>query len=200
MLKAVKSWIENVVFKNPRTMGWSVFCIILALTMSISYADYQLRLSAEQDNVSSKLIDLEKRSVFALNNGISAIKTLGYLAEHFYAKEHFEEIGSEILESNSFIDVIQLLDSGEIIAVYPLSGNEIVLGYDILKDPNTKQEAEKAIRRKEVFFCGPHRVEAGRKRNNRRASDFQGWGTGGIFCRYYLLGDFFGGRKSGKLR
>ncbi len=161
MLESLKSWIESIAYHHPIALGWITFSVILSLTMSISYGDYQLRLSAEQDRVNSKLGELERRFVFATNNGISAIKTLGYLASHLNAKENFEEIGREILERNPFIDVLQLLDSGKIVAVYPLSGNEVVLGFDILKDPATKNEAEEAVIRKEVFFAGPINLKQG---------------------------------------
>ncbi len=160
---SIKSWIENSLYKYPKAIGWLAFGLTLPLMMYTSYTEYQLLQSDEQDQVNSKLIELEKHSVFALNNGISAIKTLGYLAENYEVKENFEEIGSEILESNPFVDVIQLLDSGEIVAVYPLSGNEVVLGYDILNDPKTKNEAEEAVRRKEVFFAGPFDLKQGGK-------------------------------------
>lgn len=161
MLKSFRTSIKNIAYDHPKAIGWLAFFMILALTMSISYTDYQLRLSAERDQVNSKLKDLEKRSVFVLNNGISAIKTLGYLAGNFDAKENFEEIGREILESNPLIDVIQLLDSGIIVAVYPESGNEVVLGYDIFNDSTTKNEADEAVRRKEVFFAGPVHLRQG---------------------------------------
>jgi len=163
MLESLKKWIESIAYNHPKALGWIAFSVILSLTMSISHGDYQLRLSAERGQVNSKLGELERRFVYAIDNGISAIKTLGYLADNSNAKENFGEIGREILESNPFIDVLQLLDSGTIVAVYPLSGNEVVLGYDILKDPTTKKEAEEAVRRKKVFFAGPFDLMQGNK-------------------------------------
>lgn len=52
------------------------------------------------------------------------------------------------------MDVIQYLDSGTIVAVYPLAGNETVIGYNVLADPTTNKEVMEAVLRKDVFFSG----------------------------------------------
>jgi PAS domain S-box-containing protein len=163
MLPSFKSWIKATVYKNPKAIGWISFMVILALTMSISYAEYQLRLANDQDEVNSKLIEIERRFNTALNNGTAATKILSFLATNYNVKDNFEKVGSEILLNSPYVDVIQLLDSGEIIAVFPKTGNEAVLGYDILNDPKTKKEAEEAIIRKEIFFAGPFDLKQGGK-------------------------------------
>ncbi|MFN3997666.1 ATP-binding protein [Algoriphagus sp.] len=130
--------------------------------MYLSYAEYQLKLAVEREEVISKLNELENRLFSALNNGISAVKTLAFYAQNqanVIAK--FESIGKEILASNPLVDVIQYLDSGTIVAVYPLEGNEAVIGYNVLEDSTRNIEVLEAVRRKDVFFSGPIRLKQG---------------------------------------
>lgn len=98
----------------------------------------------------------------ALNEGTSATKTLGFIAQN---QENiipdFDYIGKQILESNPQVDVIQYLEEGEIVAVYPLAGNEVVLGYNLLEDPVLDKEVKEAIRRKNIYFSGPLKLMQG---------------------------------------
>lgn len=103
---------------------------------------------------------IAKRIVNSLTSAISAAQTLSYI-ESRYGTEDFEEIAKEILDNNPNLDVIQLLPGGEIIKVYPLEGNEVVLGYDILKDPSRSQEAIRAKNQREIFFAGPFELKQG---------------------------------------
>ena len=54
-----------------------------------------------------------------------------------------------------------MLDSGVIVAVYPLLGNESVIGYDVLKDSLNRPEVLEGIKRKEVYFSGPLKLRQG---------------------------------------
>lgn len=161
-MKNPKNWITSRFSSSPRMSGWLVFFLSLSLTMYLSYTEYKLRLSLEREEVINKLNELENRFSSAINNGVSAAKTLGFYAQN---KENiildFEKIGKEILESNPLVDIIQYLDSGTIVAVYPLIGNEAVVGYDLLADPLTRDGVIEAIRRKEVYFSGPQLLKQG---------------------------------------
>lgn len=160
MFLSFKFWIENIVFKNPKAMGWLVFSLILALTMSISYADYLLRLADEQNQVDTKLTEIEQSFNIALNDAVSAGKTLAFLAKNHDISQNFEEIGRQILENNPTVDVLQLLDSGKVVANYPSQGNEAVMGYNILHGPRS-EEAEKAILSNKMLFAGPFELIQG---------------------------------------
>lgn len=157
-----KKQLSSLIYSSPKTTGWMVFFLSLFLTFYLSYTEYQLRLSSEREEVIGKLNDFENRLTDALNNGVSAAKTLAFYAQHQEnVVENFERIGRDILDNNPWVDVIQYLDSGTIVAVYPRSGNEVVIGYNVLTDPKTNKEVEEAIRRKEVFFSGPFTLRQG---------------------------------------
>jgi PAS domain S-box-containing protein len=157
-----KKQLSTLIFSRPKVTGWLVFFLSLFLTLYLSYTEYQLKLAAEREEVMAKLNELENKFDGALNNGVSAAKTLGFFAQNqgdFV--ENFEKIGKDILDSNPLVDVIQYLNGGTIVAVYPLEGNEAVLNYNVLADPNTKKEVEEAINRREVFFSGPLKLRQG---------------------------------------
>ncbi|OOG76569.1 hypothetical protein B0E43_08575 [Algoriphagus sp. A40] len=147
---------------NPKLTGWITFLAILSLTTFLTLVEYKLNLSEEREIVNTELNKFESRFTTALSDGISAAKTLGFFAQNKdEVIQNFEEIGRQILESNPQVDVIEFLDSGTIVAVYPLVGNEAVLGYNVLKDPKNFREVEESIRRKDVYFSGPITLRQG---------------------------------------
>ncbi|HSF53467.1 MAG TPA: CHASE domain-containing protein, partial [Algoriphagus sp.] len=160
----IKDWILLHVYSSPRLTGWLVFLFSLSVILFFSFVEYKLKLSAERELVNFKLNEFENLLSNALNDGISASKTLGFFAQNQEdVIQNFENIGKQILESNTDVDVIQYLDSGTIVAVYPLAGNEIVIGYNVLKDSTNNKEVQEAIRRNDVYFSGPINLRQGGK-------------------------------------
>ncbi len=158
---AFKNWIISKISTTPRLTGWLVFLTSLSLTLFLSFVEYQLKVSNERERVTAKIFEIENQIVTILNNSISAAKTLATLSENLDVVPQFETIGSEILESNPSVDAIQLLDSGKIVAIYPLGRHQKAMGYDILKDPTLEAEARESIRRKELYFAGPYQIMQG---------------------------------------
>jgi PAS domain S-box-containing protein len=161
-LEKFKKWIGNQLSASPIATGWFVFFVSLFFTMYLSYAEYQLKLSVEREEVNSKLNDLEHKFTSAITNGVSAVKTLGFYAQHQEnVVANFPTIGKEILASNPLVDIIQYLEDGTIVAVYPTEGNESVIGYNVLEDSIRDVEVLEAVRRKDVFFSGPIYLQQG---------------------------------------
>jgi PAS domain S-box-containing protein len=161
LLEKIKTTIVNFLSTYPRITGWSVFSGILFLTAYLTWTEYQIRISNERENVKSKLYELENSVLFSIRNGISAAKTLAFFAQNFDVTANFDSIGKQILESNPNVDVIQYLDSGTIVAVYPLAGNESVIGYNVTKDPTRSEEVLEAFNRKDIYFSGPFDLKQG---------------------------------------
>ncbi len=132
--------------------------------MFLTLVEYRLKLSEERQLVGNKLNEFENLLTSALNDGISAAKTLAFFAQNQEdVVQNFEDLGRQILESNPQVDVIEFLDSGTIVAVYPMQGNEMVLGYNVLQGSANYREVEESIRRKEVYFSGPVNLRQGGK-------------------------------------
>ena len=112
------------------------------------------KVNQEADLVKDKL-------TAALKFSLSATKTLAFLVERYGVPEDFNSVAKDILESNRYIDALELTDGGVITHVYPLEGNEGVIGYDILSDSLTRREALTALEKKELFFAGPLNLKQG---------------------------------------
>ncbi|WP_373495155.1 ATP-binding protein [Aquiflexum sp.] len=189
-------------YKNPVLTGFIGFLLTLTLTQLISYRGFQLYQSSEQQSVINQKNSLEKKIAFGLRHSFSAIKTLAYLEENFGITGNFEEVAREILESNQHIDAIQLLEGGSITHVYPLEGNESVIGYNILEDSSRNREAMLAMESKNVFFAGPLELKQGGMGIVGRIPIFKEnsfWGFAAVVVRletFYKMIDYAGLEKS----
>ncbi|WP_297335010.1 PAS domain-containing protein [Algoriphagus sp.] len=163
MSEVAKNRIVSSFYSNPKAVGILVFLVFILVSGNIIFKEHQLRVSSTRQQIKSKLTELSSEIKTALSDANGAIKTLAYFSQNYQIESNFEEAGREILESHPYVDVVQLLDSGKIIAVYPLNGNEAVLGYDILVDEKTRGEALEAINRNDIYFAGPLNLKQGGK-------------------------------------
>ena len=96
-----------------------------------------------------------------LENSRSAIKTLAFVITKYGVDENFDSIAEAILQSNQYIDALEITDQGVITHVYPLKGHEAVIGFDVFKDSLRSVEALKAVGKREMFFAGPFELRQG---------------------------------------
>jgi PAS domain S-box-containing protein len=160
-LEKLKESLLDFLSGHPKITGLGVLIGVLSLSLYLSYAEYQIRLANETQTVKAKLNELQNAVLISIRDGITATKTLGYLAKNLNVVENFDSIGRQLIENNPHIDAIQYLDSTTIVAVYPLDGNEAVLGYNVAKDQIRKEEVVESYRRKEVYFSGPLELKQG---------------------------------------
>lgn len=160
-LDKLKDSILDFLSGYPKITGVGVLIGVLSLSLYLSYAEYQIRVAHEEERVISKLNELQNGVLFSIRDGISATKTLGYIAQNIEVVENFDSIGRQLIENNPHIDVIQYLDSATIVAAFPLKGNEAVIGYNIAKDQLRKEEVTEAFRKKDVYFSGPLNLKQG---------------------------------------
>jgi PAS domain S-box-containing protein len=157
----LKESLLNFLSAKPKLTGFGVTIGVLSLSLYLSYAEYRIRISTEEEAVKSKLSELQTSILFSIRDAISATKTLGYLAQSLDVVANFDSTGRNLIENNPRIDIIQYLDSTTIVAVYPLRGNEPVIGFDVGKDQIRKEEVEEAFKKKDVYFSGPQKLRQG---------------------------------------
>ena len=138
-----------------------MFSALVLLTQLISYQDYLLFKSSNtrQEIIAAHLA--REKLQRALANSLSATQTLSFIEKQYGIKQDFDAVGKQILESNRYVDAVELLKGGVITNVYPLKDNESVIGYDILNDSKRNVEALKAIERKDLYFAGPFNLKQG---------------------------------------
>lgn len=153
--------VQATIFRRPLLVGLVVFIILLFLTQYLTYQRYLLRRNAEQKEVTSVVNAAKERMQATLNYSFAASKILAFVVENFGEPRNFDSLAYSLLRSNKFIDAVQLTRKGTIIQIYPLKGNESVIGYDILADSNRNREALKAIQKRDLFFSGPFELKQG---------------------------------------
>lgn len=97
----------------------------------------------------------------SLTRSLSATKILAFVVNKYGVPQGFDSLAQDILSSHPSIDALQLTKGGLITHVYPLTGNEASIGYDILADSARRQEAMRAIERRALYFAGPFKLRQG---------------------------------------
>ncbi len=149
------------IIKRPFLFGLFVFLMVAGLTQYLTYQRYLIGEDDEREGSLRELGAIQDKLQTTLAYNLSAVKTLAFIVENYGVSENFDSIARGILNSNRNIDVLQLTRKGVITHVYPIEGNESVVGYDILNTPLTNKEAIKAIEKRELFFAGPYVLKQG---------------------------------------
>ncbi|TXE14730.1 PAS domain-containing protein [Algoriphagus aquimarinus] len=153
--------IKPLLFKSPVFLGFIVFFILLGFGFFLTLKEYQLNLIEENNKVELAAELIEDRVQGVISTAKISTNILAYLVQTHKNEENFVEVGKSIIDNIDIIGQIQFLDSGTIVATYPLIGNEAVIGYDILADSTRSEEAVLAIERREIFFAGPVSIRQG---------------------------------------
>jgi PAS domain S-box-containing protein len=148
-------------FKNPLWISFLVFIVVFAITQTITYQRFQLLKKIEQQEVNERVLRLKEDLQNILGESSIATQTLSFLVENYGIPNNFDSIAQLILNSNSKIDALELVNGQGIIThVFPLEGND-VLGLNILKDSIGKDGAMTTLKRKDYFTAGPIRLNQG---------------------------------------
>jgi sensor domain CHASE-containing protein len=142
-------------------IGGIVFVLSMLLTQSLTYQQYLEIENTAREKAVAEANRITGSLTQSLSNSLSATRTLSFYVEKYGVPEDFESIGAAILESNKFIDAVELTRNGVITHVYPLKEHRSAIGYDILSDTLRNQEALKAIAKRELFFAGPFQLRQG---------------------------------------
>ena len=147
--------------KRHAAVGLLVFIILAILFGYLIYQRF-LIIKQEQKKEAYVVVEAAKEKLQeAFTNSLLATKILSFFIDNNGAVKNFDSVAAEILSTNKNIDVLQLVPDGVIRYVYPLQGNEAVIGYNILKDAARNKEAFKAIQKRELFFSGPFELKQG---------------------------------------
>lgn len=146
---------------KPILTGLIVFVIAAILTQYLAYQRYLIGKEEDENNVVQEINVVKDRLITALSYSFSATKTLAFLIEEHGVPDDFDRIARDIIESNKYIDALELTKGGVITHVYPMAGNERALGFNVFGDSIATSDAYKAIEKNELFFAGPLRLQQG---------------------------------------
>ncbi len=129
--------------------------IIFTIGIFIAYSQYQVSTTNEQTEIREILELVEQNIQRTINEANSVALLLSQTITSDGVVRNFESVSKQLLENHESVDVLQLVPDGIIQHVYPLEGNEIVIGYNILDDENVNREVMRAAERGSIYFAGP---------------------------------------------
>lgn len=133
--------------------------IVFSITILISYQYYQKQKS-QQLQSALNLVTENIRKIMT-NSNLAAFSVGLTIDPAQDSAKNFQYVAKEIMDRHSYLHGVQILKRGEIQYVYPYELHKSVIGYDILNDPYTRIEAEKAINDKKIYYAGPFEFKQG---------------------------------------
>ncbi len=132
------------------------FCITGILgaywTHSMNRAVMNQQVSLLNELSHTQAATLERK----LSSTFTASKILAYEIEHHNGDASwFPEYADKLLQSISDVDSLQLAPNGIISQMFPLEGNELAIGLDILSRDKYKEEGLYAITKQQFVLVGP---------------------------------------------
>lgn len=148
---------------KPNTLAIITFMLLLLLTCYFSTKQYKIITDRESFEAYTMVNEAKDRIQEVISYSISATDLLSFFVQGYGDDviKNFDAVAGEIMSVQKHIDALQLLPNGVICCVYPLEGNESVVGYNVLEDPKRNREAVEAIERKQLFFAGPFSLKQG---------------------------------------
>lgn len=102
------------------------------------------------------------RLVERIHETVGPVFMLAALVRQHPAKvDKFDELAAELLYEFPLIRALELAPGGIVTTVYPLSGNETIIGHDLLKDKKRNREAHMALVKGQLTLAGPFELIQG---------------------------------------
>lgn len=140
----------------------ATFCTVLAVAVVLGAVFRQgqvdsLRAAALQEaSVGAQRISLR------LQESAGAAYMLGSLVQQGRGRlDDFETTAASIMELFPMAASLQLAPNAVVERIYPLPGNEAVIGHDILNSDMRRHEAHQAIARRQLVLGGPYSLLQG---------------------------------------
>ncbi len=149
------------ILNRPVTLGVSAFGILALLFTVLIYQRFLIIKEAQKKEAYDILNTAKDKLQEVLAYSSSATKVLTFFIDNNGTVQNFDSVAAGILITNKVIDALELAPGGVIRYVYPVRGNEVLIGYDILKDSSRNKEALKTIDKNDLFFSGPFELKQG---------------------------------------
>lgn len=141
--------------------------IILAAGIFLSWRagqlEYQHDLSQQKNEIQTRVSDFRARLETRLNYSVALIKGLAVdlvIREEMTA-EQFALIAEELSSTNPAQRNLSLAPHFIVRDVYPVAGNEKVIGLNLLLDPEQKTAVYRSIQLDDAVLAGPFEIDQG---------------------------------------
>lgn len=154
---------ELKLWNTPSFKGVLIGFVVLIFCVSISTLRVQV-LKEEQRRATNTVVELVEQNLEqTIQECYNMALSLALTVQADGTVRDFEEVAQKLIENNEYVDILELVPDGVIEYVYPLEGNESVLGYDIASDPKVNREVLKAAESRSMYFAGPIELRQGGK-------------------------------------
>lgn len=147
--------------ENPKRTGYLVFLCLFMVCLFILNLSYRINKENQQREMISMLNTVRKNIDQTLKNSHTTALTLALTINDDGVPENFDSIAHRLIHNNPNIDIVQLVPDGVIRYIYPLKGNEMVIGYDVLHNDQLKQETQRSVTLNTMYFAGPIQLRQG---------------------------------------
>lgn len=189
-MSSKKSGLINWFIQHPVVSGFMVFTVLITIGVILTYQRHMLWKNQEEKLAMNAVESARNQLQGSLAYSAHATLSLALSLRDGRIPDDIDSIASEIMSISRFIDAVQLVPNGVIEYVYPKNGNESVIGYNILKDPNRNKEAFKAIQNRKLYFAGPFHLKQGGLGVVGRLPVFTSsgfWGFSAVVIRFNTL-------------
>jgi PAS domain S-box-containing protein len=172
---------------KPKMVGALVFIFLLLIIGFITNQKYQIIKENERQEMLSVLNVVKQNIDQSLKNSYTAALTLALTLNDEGKPVNFEKVGAQLVGSNPMLQAVELLPRGTIRYVFPLRGNEMVLGMNVLKGADQVTiDALKTVRYRKMYFSGPIKLRQGNHGIIGRIPLFNGtkfWGFSAVVIK-----------------
>lgn len=148
---------------NPRITSIISFFVLVFIGFFIIKQQHSISEQKEKLEMQKILHIVQRNIEHIIQNGYTVTLTLAQTVNKEGVPEDFDSVSKKLLENNKNINVVQLVPDGVIKYIYPTKGNEAAIGLNLFTTDYTRDEAYKAISRKDIYFAGPLNLVQGGK-------------------------------------
>lgn len=139
---------------------------VVVIGVAGAYAEYQTRAVAMQDrqaNVSQRLNLIRARLEGHVSGNLHLVRGLiaTLVTEPDMSQQRFAEISANLVTDTTLLRVIAAAPNFVVTRLYPVTGNEAVMGLDYRASGDQWAAPYRAMQTGEVIFAGPHNLVQG---------------------------------------
>lgn len=153
-----KSMIGNIYqtgrFKSILS-GSIVGAIIIIIGCFIGLMQYRSVIQNEQVETTEVLVLIQKNLQYALREINSVALLLSNTVSEEYKVTDFDKTAARLLEQYPTVNVLEIIKDNTVTHIYPLEGNERVVGYNLENNPRVLEELYIAMDKGSLYLSGP---------------------------------------------
>ncbi len=153
-----KSTIDNI-YQTGRfkaiISGAIVGAIIIITGCVIGVMQYRSVLQIEQVETTEVLVLIQKNLQYALREINSVALLLTNTVNDEYEVTDFDKTAARLYEQYPTVNVLEIIKDNTVTHIYPLEGNERVVGYNLENNPRVLEELYIAMDKGSLYLSGP---------------------------------------------